>query len=216
MNLDTLREAFTADVTLRSNGGHCPDAERIWQSATEEAPGRRDDELLLHVGECGSCAAAWRVAREMAGDRAPVNAAGPARSSWRSARLRWGAAAAMIVAALALGVLFTGPWKTEPPAYRAQETFQLLPAGEDGETLPRDTFVLRWTAGPGGSTYDVRVTNEKLDLLAQGRRLENSRFTVPPGALEELPSGARVFWQVTAHLPDGRRLDSDSFLVLVE
>ena len=184
--------------------------------AAESPPAKRDDELLLHLGECGACAAAWRVAREMARDSAAGAEVSPHRGAWRSARLRWGAAAALLIAAAALGVPFTGPWTTEPPVYRAQEGYRLAPAGEDGETLPRDSFVLLWTPGPAGSTYDVRVTSAELDLLARGSGLEQARFQVPEAALVELPSGARVFWQVTAHLPDGRRVDSASFLALIE
>jgi hypothetical protein len=213
------REAFLADVEVHSDGERCPDAERIWSSAAESPPAGRDDDLLLHLGECGACAAAWRVARELDRDDVAEREAretGRASTGWRSARLRWGAAAALLIAAAALGVIFIGPWTTEPPVYRTQEGYRLLPSGEDGESLPRGSFVLRWTAGPVGSTYDVRVTSEELDLLARGSRLEQPTFQVPAEALEELPSGARIFWQVTAHLPDGRRVDSASFLALIE
>ena len=103
-----------------------------------------------------------------------------------------------------------------PPAASSLILNNKLVEGADGETLPREAFLLRWNPGPEGSTYDVRVTTEELDLLAQGRRLDRAEFLVPAEALRDLPSGTHVYWQVNAHLPGGRRVDSDSFLAVVE
>jgi hypothetical protein len=35
-------------------------------------------------------------------------------------------------------------------------------------------------------------------------------------ALEQLPAGTRVLWQVTARLPDGQRVESETFFAVVE
>jgi len=125
---------------------------------------------------------------------------------------------AALVVAVGLGVRFLGPGPAteEEPIYRAQESDWLLLEGEDGEVLPRESFFLRWSDGPEGGTYHIRVMTEELELVAEARRLEQSEFQVPAAALMEFPSGSRIFWQVTAHLPDGRRIDSDSFLAVVE
>jgi hypothetical protein len=142
----------------------------------------------------------------------PHNNRGPTILSWG----RWVAAAAVLIVAVGLGVQFLGPEVEVEPAYRVQESAWLLLEGEDGEVLPRESFVLRWSDGPQGSTYDIRVMTEDLNIVAEARMLELSQFQVPPEALEALPDGALIYWQVTAHLPDGRGIDSDSFLAVIE
>jgi hypothetical protein len=137
---------------------------------------------------------------------------GPTILSWG----RWVAAAAVLIVAVGLGVQYLRPEVEEEPVYRAQESAWVLMEGEDGEALPRESFVLRWSDGPHGSTYDIRVMTEELEMVAEARMLELSEFQVPPGAMQALPAGARIFWQVTAHSPDGRRIDSDSFLAVIE
>ncbi len=213
---DVLRKAFVADAEMHGGGEECPSAEALWKSAGGELMKQENEEIILHIGECGACAAAWRLAREMAKDKVPVGDSQLARGPTVRAWAPWLAAAAVLLVAVALGVQLTGPWSKRQPVYRAQEDAWLTPVTADGDSLPRDQFVLRWNAGPEGTSYDVRVTTEDLDLVAQGRMLDASEFMVPEEALAALPAGARLFWQVTAHIPDGRRLDSDSFLVVVE
>jgi hypothetical protein len=213
---DGLRDAFIADAELQAEGANCPPAERILESVCGELSAKDDEGVLFHIGECGACAAAWRLARELAEDKIPVGilhrTRGPTILAWG----RWIAAAAVLIVAVGLGVQFMGPNVEEEPVYRAQESAWLLQEGKDGAALPRESFILRWTDGPEGSTYDIRVMTEELDLVAEARMLGLSEFHLPPAALAQLPGRARIFWQVTAHLPDGRRIDSDSFLALIE
>jgi hypothetical protein len=213
---DELRAAFIADADMQSEGASCPPAERILESVRGELSAQDDEKVLLHVGECGACAAGWRLARELAEEKIPVGrdhrARGPTILVWG----RWVAAAAVLVVAVGLGLQYMRPEVEEAPVYRAQESAWVLMEGEDGEALPRESFVLRWSDGPQGSTYDIRVMTEDLEMVAEARRLESSRFQVPPEALEALPEGALLYWQVTAHLPDGRAIDSDSFLAVIE
>ena len=42
--------------------------------------------------------------------------------------------------------------------------------------------------------------------------LEEPRYTVPATALEDLPSGAEVFWKVDATQTDGGRVSSPTFV----
>jgi hypothetical protein len=213
---DVLRQAFLEDAEIKSGGRECPVAEELWRSASGELTKQENEEIVLHMGGCGYCATAWRVAREMAEEKVPVGDSHPARGPTVRTWAPWLAAAAVLIVAVALGLQFTGPWLEQQPVYRAQEGAWLTPDTADGDSLPRDEFVLRWNGGPQGTTYDVRVTTEDLDLLSRGRMLEENEFRVPEDALAALPAGEPLFWQVTAHLPDGRRLDSDSFLVIVE
>lgn len=213
---DVLRKAFLEDAEIHSGGSDCPPAESLWNSASGELTNVENEEIILHIGECGACAAAWRLAREMAEQKVPVGDSHPARGPTVRAWAPWLAAAAVLIVAVALGLQFTGPWLERQAVYRAQEGAWLTPETADGAALPRDDFVLRWNAGPQGTSYDIRVTTEDLDLLAQGRMLQVNEFRVPEEALAALSAGERLFWQVTAHIPDGRRVDSDSFLVVVE
>jgi hypothetical protein len=213
---DVLRKALLEDAEPKSGGSECPKAEELWKSAGGELTKKENEEIVLHIGECGYCATAWRLAREMAEEKVPVGDSHPARAPTVRGWAPWLAAAAVLVVAVALGLQLTGPLLERQPVYRTQEGALLAPITPDGGSLPRDGFVLRWTAGPQGTSYDVRLTTEDLDLLAQGRMLEANEFRVPEETLAELPTGARLFWQVTAHVPDGRRIDSDSFLVIVE
>jgi hypothetical protein len=126
------------------------------------------------------------------------------------------AAAAVLLAVVSLVVFRTYDKDGGQPVYRTQEADWLHSVTPDGTKLAHDSFVLRWAAGPEGTVYDVRVTTEDLRVLDRARRLESAELRVPTSALADLESGARIFWQVTAHQPDGRTIESESFLVELE
>jgi hypothetical protein len=213
----SLREAFAALAAVAGDGSRCPQPERLWASAREELAGSENDEVVLHLGECTACATAWRLARELslpeaAQPRESTSAdPGPARSLWNWVPMA--AAAALVVGVGVLLVARWSPWNTQPPVYRSQEGRWLETLVPAGSSLPRGAFVLRWTAGPEGTIYDLRVTSEKLEPLARASGLERAQHQVPEGALTPLGAGQRIFWQVTAYLPDGRRVVSRTFVV---
>jgi hypothetical protein len=213
-NDDTLRRAFTAPFRPAREGADCPPPETLWSSAREELVHRDDDEVLTHIGECGVCAAAWQVARDLAIDSAEQPAPVHVRSA---AGWRWMAVAAAILVGLAVGVpMFMEMQESTAPVFRTAEGDWLQPTFDVNEPLARDRCMLRWASGPEGTTYHVRITSETLDLLAQGKWLQSAEFLVPASALEDLPDGARIFWQVSARLPDGRKVDSTTFISTIE
>ncbi len=185
-------------------GERCPTAEVLWDSAREALPRAEDRQVILHLAECTMCAAAWRLARDFSGlSIAPETIVEPPRAAWRT----WAplaAAAALVVAIAGVGIHLMTRGPVEAPAFRAQQEAWLAPAAGMDAPLPRESFVLRWAPGPDGSTYDVRAATERLAMLARGRRIDKAEFQVPREALEGIPSGGQVLWQVTAHLPDGR------------
>jgi hypothetical protein len=200
-----LRDAMLGSSRVAGDGEGCPEAERLRLSARGKLSGAEQEEVILHLSACGACAAAWRVARDLAPE--------PARS--RSV-LYMLAAAAVVVLAAALGLwLLQHREPTAPPTFRNQES-RWLHSEVTGPSLPRDAFALRWTAGPEGTTYDLRVLRENLDVLHRANGLETASHTVPQEALEDLPAGAKVLWQVTARLPDGRTTVSETFITRVE
>jgi hypothetical protein len=213
---DRLRDEFAKISELAGDGKECPPPETLWSSGRAELDPVDNEPVILHLSECTACAAAWRIAQDLAEERlrerAPVSRKRLVVSRWASLA----ATAAVVLAVVSLVVFNTYERRTTPPIYRTQEVNWLQPVVPDGVSLPRDAFVLRWTGGPEGTTYDVRVTTASLDPVAGASRLDRSEFRVSEDALAGISSGAQVFWQVTAHLPDGRRLESASFAVKLE
>ena len=76
--------------------------------------------------------------------------------------------------------------------------------------------LLRWTAGPEGTTYDLHVTDEDLEVLATARRIGEAEYLVDPEALAGLPPGEKVLWRVVAYLPDGGQVASRTFVTPVQ
>jgi hypothetical protein len=213
---ERLREALTEVAEAVREGRDCPDAERIWLSARRELGPSENESILLHVARCAACSLAWRVAQDL-GDRAAGVGLEPAPRGGAS-RLRYGlAAAALVVAAVGLGIVFRpGPADEPETVYRTQEGTWLRSTLEEGVPLPREELVLHWTPGPEGTIYDVLVTSETLEPLAGAASLEAAEFRVDAESLEGLPAGSRVLWQVTARLPDGRTVESEAYAAEVE
>ncbi len=56
------------------------------------------------------------------------------------------------------------------------------------------------------------VSDADLEVLAQAGDLTQARFLVPADALAGLVSGAELYWQVEAVLPDGSSRTSRTFI----
>ncbi len=82
--------------------------------------------------------------------------------------------------------------------------------------LPRGAFVLRWTPGPPGTSYDIRVTTPSKAPVASATGLPRAEYRVDPAALAAVPRGGRVLWSVTARRPQGRVVESRPFSTEVE
>jgi len=192
--------------------------ERIWLAVSGALPPEERRDLVERTVTDPACAEAWRVASELwQASQASAAAATALTAPVPAARWapRWLAAAAVLLLGAALGVISL---LNRPPGdeFRASPDFaveSLLPAGA---ALPRDAFRLRWTPGPEGSRYDVRVTTEDLRVLATAADLTTAEFAVEPAVLAGLPGGASLLWQVDASLPNGNRLASPTFIVRVE
>jgi hypothetical protein len=211
---ERLRESFASIAEIAGSGTGCPPAERLWDSARGRLSRRETEEVVLHLGECSACAAAWRLARELGveRDRGRVLASSVAwlRGSWVPIAT---AAALLVVAA---GVVIQQRFTRERPAeYRATTYACAVSLVPQGEPLPRGRCVLRWSACPQGSTYDVRVTTENLEIVARARELDQPEFVVPEESLRSVPTAGRILWQVTAHLSDGGVTESPSYMAEV-
>ena len=143
----------------------------------------------------------------------PSRFAGGRRPTARSRPWWLGLAAA---ATLVLAVSFlaiqqfqnVGP---DEPVYRTPSGGGLASEIDPSTPMPRDDLILRWRGAPDGTTYDIRVTTDRLAPLHRTFGIERTEHSVPEDALADLPPGAVILWNVTAHLPDGRRWTSNSF-----
>jgi hypothetical protein len=210
-----LREAFVLSESLPGPREECPAPERLWESVHEHLRAAENETLIRHLTTCAPCSTAWRVARDLAGAEAAMpQPVLQRRLDWRG----WAplAAAAILIVAVGLTLEAVRVRPTAPPAYRSEQGSWIRPAGDAPAALPRDGFLLRWSAGPEGSTYDVRVIATGHGPIARGYKLERPEFRVPPSSLAGAASGTKVLWQVTAYLPDGRVSDSATFIVQVE
>jgi hypothetical protein len=214
-SMDRLREGVASLLEIKGDGEGCPSAATIWDSAADNLEPGENEAILIHLGECAACSAAWRLAHRLyqeetgAGRKAVVV---PFR------RRRWIplAAAAVIVLGAGLGTLHFLTRPEAPPEYRVQEDRWLESELELGRPLPRDECVLRWTSGPEGTTYDLMLTTEDLDPVIEARGLGEPEYRVDPRELELVAPGDAILWRVTANLPDGRRVSSPTFTTQLE
>lgn len=211
-----LQRAFAATGWDAAPGDECPSAERVWMAVRGELPHLETSHIILHTATCAACAAAWRLAHSTGADapREP-HAAAPA---WRSVWV-WGpglAAAALLVTGLLGDLPLRLRESPAPVSYRegAEAAIQsLLP---DGAELPRDALVLRWSPGPPGSRYNVRVMTEDLSWIAGAWSIDSTQYQVPAEAVAALAAGAKLLWQVDVDAPDQPRRTSSTFILRVQ
>lgn len=208
-----LRQAFSSLSRGALPQEGCPEADRIWSAVRGELAPRETREVVDHTASCPACAEAWRLAVEIGREAAEGTLAKPAATT-RGWDWRWAAAAA--IALVAAGVLL---WQRgrEPSGavFRQAGAGDIRSLVPEGRPLPRESFVLRWTGAPEGSTYDVAVLTQELQAVVEADGLEEPELRVPEQDLRDVPSGAELYWYVDAELPGGAHVTSRTFKVLV-
>jgi hypothetical protein len=218
MSLETpeiarLRQAFVLDDGCL---GECPAPETIWTGAHGELGHHELRALLDHVSACTACAEDWRLAAEL-GKGASSTAFREERRVAASTfqRIRpWAAALAAALVLAVAGIQLARMGDKEETVYReggAEEIRSLVP---EGQTLPRDRFLLSWESVPEASSYEVVVSTRDLRELVT-ERVAEPRLLVREDALSGLAPGATLHWQVRAVFPDGSARDSATFTVSV-
>ena len=207
-----LADAFQAIED--SSGSALPDdlRDRIWLAVSGVLPPEQRRELVDMTARDPACAEAWRVANEMwrasqgiASDTEP----GVTPSRARRWTASWLAAAAVLLVGTTVG-LVTLRDRRAGDEFRTATEFVVESLVAETESLPRESFRLRWAPGPAGSRYRIRVTTDDLTLIAMAD-IDEAEFRVAPTLLSRVPEGAVVLWQVEAHLPDGQRVTSPTF-----
>ncbi len=222
--LTRLRRAFAVSQAAPAPES-CPDPEKIWEAVRGELPPREVETIVEHTAVCASCAEDWRLAAafqtaEPAISTAPAPApAGVVRyGPWQRVRTYVLAAAAM----LAVGVVGIQVYQAQQPdpgaaGYREGQQDAIQSRIADGAFLPRDRFLLRWSApAAAGATYDIEVSTEDLRVVSSAEDLRTPEHQVPASALAGLPTGSRLLWKVEADLPDGSHLSSPTFVTTVQ
>jgi hypothetical protein len=212
--LERLRAAF-ATPDAPPAPATCTAPETIWAAVRGELPPRELREVVEHTAVCAACAEDWRLAVEIEKQSAPSQTATvPAGRviQGRFGQLRtWTAAAALAAGLLvAVGLYRAGSFGPQEPTYRGEEnTAHSLLA--EGQPLPRQGAVLRWSPVPGATSYDVRISTEDMRVVDTAQGQTTTEYRVPASALAELPPGTRILWQVDAVFPDGTRQPSLTF-----
>ncbi|HSN85754.1 MAG TPA: hypothetical protein VL025_03305 [Thermoanaerobaculia bacterium] len=211
-----LREAFAALGERAAPGPACPEPDRLWAAATAESPVEERHEIIAHTASCASCAAAFRLARGLSDEAGRAGQVVPISRFTQRPWLRWAAPLAAVAAALILAVLVPGMWRSEPSPYRGGETREILSEIPETAALPRGQADLRWTAGPPGSRYEVRVLTPEGREIAVESDLTTPQYRIPPSALQGVEAGSVLYWQVKALSPDGASVVSKTFSVHLE
>ena len=201
---EKLARAWQARDQSSAHEQH-PEAAELYEAASGNLARERRLEIIDHVAKCAECTQAWRIALEVGARDAKVSVT---RRPWHFAL------AASVILAVGLGTYLILPDQGTPQYRDAVDP--LAPVSAIGRTLPRDQFVLRWSAGPAGTTYVVRLSTADLATLLERTDIGVPELAVPGSVLKNVKAGDELLWQVEARLPDGRRVVSQTFVVRVE
>ena len=113
-------------------------------------------------------------------------------------------------------LLLRAPESPRDAGYRDAGPGAIRSLLRENEPVVRSNCRLRWSPGPEGALYDVRVTTESLDVVVSAQGLTEASFLVPEPLLLSLPAGRPLLWQVQMRLPDGERRDSPTFITLLQ
>jgi len=226
---ERLRQAWLAMTSAATGERGCPDPDRIWEALQGGLDPKEVMAIVQHTADCPVCAQAWRLAKDMGAMQAeaepePVRPAEVVRpSGWSRIfdlwRLRPLALAAGLAGLLVLGAGAVWLW---PDRGRQGMQTRDLPGDAirslipEEQALPKTACLLKWTPGPAGTRYTVRVSTEKFEQISLVEGLEAAEYLVPTAALEKLKPGARLLWQVQAFPPKGGRQISGTFFVTLE
>jgi hypothetical protein len=183
------------------------DLDRVWRAVAGElsAPERR--EVVEKVAADPSWALAWRVANEL-WLASPEHNAPRLRTRWTG----YAAMAAVMLLAAGVGLL----WRpASTPGYREPAGARIESLVPEAHAMPGSGFVLRWSGPPDAAAYDLTVSSEDLRHVHTESDLRKSEYQVPERFLAEIP-GNRVFWRVTARLPDGTIVSGSTFVARLQ
>ncbi|RKH88679.1 hypothetical protein D7Y21_13780 [Corallococcus sp. AB045] len=228
--VERLRTALREDDAA----GEPVDADLVWRAVRQELPVEERRAVIERVAADPAWAQAWRLAKAMSqaaaeaerGAPAVVKAEVPAtavetpakvvsltaRRFWQGRQAMTAMAATVVVLVGAVVVVRQQQAQVDPTLIRGGAAEAITSSVPEATALPREQFVLRWSGVPQAVSWSVQVSSEDLKVFHRAERLGSREYTVPPDVLAELPSGARVLWQVEALLPDGSVQRGSTFM----
>lgn len=213
--LESLARAFAARNQSLSTH-QCPEPQRLFDAVSGGLNGAQRTQIIDHVAQCAECSEAWRLAMELGVRPAAENAQSNTSHVPRAAAGAWKfATAASVILGVGLVAYVGVRERGESPQYR-DAVASTAPTALSSERLARDRFLLRWSPGPAGSTYTVRLSTADLSVLLSQENLESSELLVPDAVLESVRPGEQLLWQVEVRLPDGERINSATFVVTLQ
>lgn len=187
----------------------CPTPETLWDAVRGALPPDEIRAVVEHLAVCAACAEEWRLALALVSGESE---SAPEVRTARGRRALLGLVAASLVAAALGGSLLlrhaAGPDVGRSEMRGAEEATR---SPDDGATLPRSEFLLRWTPVPGALSSDIAVFTDANEVVAQREGIQEDRYRVPAASLRPFASGSTLYWTVTFNLPAGRQLDSPTF-----
>ena len=84
----------------------------------------------------------------------------------------------------------------------------------DRTEINREALVLSWRSAEEVIQYRVRISDAELNVL-YASATSQTRLRIPPEVLASVDTGAELFWQVTAELPDGETARSPTGTIIV-
>jgi len=209
-----LRARFRASLPL-TDGGSCPDAAELWDTAAGGLSFVRSRAVVDHARGCVQCSEALCLARDVQSE-APADASAPV-STFRRRELP--VLVGLGLAAAAGAFLFLRP--APPGTATVERGMSSAGASEALRALSpdhqrADAVVLRWAAHPGAGSYNVTVLTPELQVVHRAVGVSEAELRVPAGALRQTATTRELLWNVDAVLPDGRTVGSPTFRLRLE
>ena len=211
---EALKKAFQSLADTTDEGPSAADNDLVWRALSGELPASERRALVDRMSRDPALAESWRIAHEVSRETSAQAPASVSRvRGWMPA---WLAAAAALFVTVGIAVVFQLSRPGVDDTFRDGRAYVVQSLVPSDTALPRNAFRLRWTPGPAGARYTLRVTTEDLRVLATASDVTSPEYVVSSDLLSTVPSGARVFWQVDAVLPEGNTVSSQTFVARVQ
>jgi hypothetical protein len=213
---DRLKDTFQALGETSQRELSQDEIDRVWRAVSGQLPAEERRDLVDRMAGDAALAEAWRSAQELSRAAAAGVGSGGRRSGWQVTRASWLAAAAVLIAVIGAGIVYQRSGVPRDETFRDPGHYVIESLVQPTVELPRNAFRLRWTPGPPDTRYQVTVTTENLQVLARVPALTVPEVTLDDRLLSSVAPGGLVLWQVTAALPGGESVSSQTFVARVQ